>query len=514
MTISNDAAQPDFIDHFRRELARAPDRLFLTFDGKPVNFGMLADAARSAVHALFGDEPAAGKVVAVIADNSITSVALVLALAEAGSVWVPINPQLMVHGYRHVFEDAGPDIIVADSAYLGAAGEARTQAGISAPILSMESLSAGCSGGAATPPSRSFRGSDLFAFLYTSGTTGKPKAVKVTRHMMQAAANAVSVVAAVRPGDVMFMWEPVFHIGGAQMLILPMIHPVQLAMVPRFSASRFWSQVSESKATHIHYLGGVLQILLRQDPTEEETSNKVRIAWGAGCSADIWTEVETRFRLTVRECYGMTEASSVTTFNSGAPRSSVGKPLPWFEVSICNDNGAALAAGERGEIVVRELSETPQALFSGYHRNPQATAERLKDGLLFTGDIGSMDAEGNLYFHGRKTDSIRYRGQNISAWEIEHIVLKHPLVEECAAIGVQTEIGEEDIKLFVRQSGTEDLSADQMFAWLESNLPKFQVPRYIVFVDEFKKTGSARIMKHLLRDLPLRAHDRTIAGAK
>jgi crotonobetaine/carnitine-CoA ligase len=503
-----------FVEAFYETVVRHPDRVFLRFNGQAVTFGELSETADRFRHRLFGGRPGRGKIVAAVADNSIASVALAVALAQAGAVWVSINPQLGARGFAHIFTDAAPAIIVADGRYLDAVNEARKETATTAAVIATDSLlreaaGVGAASGIPTPP----QPADLFALMYTSGTTGKPKAVKVTHRMMRMAAEAVAIVTEARSGDVMFMWEPLFHIGGAQMLILPMVRDVQLAMVPKFSATRFWSDVAAARATHIHYLGGVLQILLRQPPAEDEKANGARIAWGAGCTRDIWGTVESRFGVQVRECYGMTEASSITSFNADATPNSVGKALPWFTVSIRAEDGSELPPGERGEIAVRETVQGTGAIFSGYLGNAEATHERLRDGILYTGDIGSLDRDGNLYFHGRKTDSIRYRGQNISAWEIEHVVLTHPLVEECAAIGIKADIGEEEIKLFVRPVRPDAISADEMFRWMEDNLPRFQMPRHLRFVDDFPRTGSSRIMKHLLSRDASDSEDRARLGA-
>ena len=141
-----------------------------------------------------------------------------------------------------------------------------------------------------------------------------------------------ALVSAARAGDVMFMWEPLYHIGGAQMIVLPLIRDVTLALVEHFSASRFWSQVREHGATHIHFLGGILQILLKQPPSALDRTHGARIAWGGGCPREIWRPFEQRFGIQIRECYGMTECSSITTYNDNGTLGAVGKPTPWFSV--------------------------------------------------------------------------------------------------------------------------------------------------------------------------------------
>jgi crotonobetaine/carnitine-CoA ligase len=165
-------------------------------------------------------------------------------------------------------------------------------------------------------------------------------------------------------------------------------------------------------------------------------------------------------------------------------------------VRLLDAAGRDVAPGERGEIVVS--TSVPGALFPGYFRNPEATARALRDGMLFTGDLGSFDAHGNLFFHGRMSDSVRCRGENVSAWEVEHVAADHPDIEDCAMIGVKSDIGEQDIKLFVKCRPGQSIDAPTLSSWLAERLAPYQNPRYLAFVDEFERTASQRIMKHKL----------------
>ncbi|NNF79899.1 MAG: AMP-binding protein, partial [Rhizobiales bacterium] len=335
-------------------------------------------------------------------------------------------------------------------------------------------------------------GADLFALMYTSGTTGPPKGVMITHRMMCFAGEGVRHGSCAQAGDVMFLWEPLCHIGGAQMLILPQLERVHLAMVPRFSASRFWTEVAETGATHIHYLGGILQMLLKQPPAPGDKTHGVRAAWGGGCPAETWVQFEERFAIPIRECYGMSEASSLTSSNVTGVVGSVGQPMEWLSVSIANPDEAG-----RGEILVRERQ--PGALFAGYFNNPDATEKALQNGALHTGDLGSMDSEGNLYFHGRINDSIRVKGELVSAWEVESVATSHPDVEECAAIGVEADVGEQEIKLFVKLQQGAQVSVAALAEWLQTRLAPHQQPALYALVDDFPRTPSQRIIKGQLR---------------
>ncbi|MGH7123370.1 MAG: AMP-binding enzyme, partial [Stellaceae bacterium] len=130
----------------------------------------------------------------------------------------------------------------------------------------------------------------------------------------------------------------------------------------------------------------------------------------------------------------------------------------------------------------------PAALFTGYFRNPTASARALRDGALHTGDLGSFDTDGNLVFLGRMSDSVRCKGENVSAWEVERVAATHPAVGDCAMIGVAAEIGEQDIKLFVQPRSGESVEPSALSAWLGTRLAPYQNPRYIAVVAGFERT--------------------------
>jgi len=486
-----------FVGLLRERALSHPDMVYARFNGVPVSYAEVdGQACAFAAHLRsLGLEP--GDRVAVMMRNSVATLAVVFGLAKAGVAWVPVNAQQRGEGLRYLLSHPQPKLIVVDADLAALVEEAR-------PAELAPAVLVHAGGGALDAILSSGSGFDeaapaadaVFAIMYTSGTTGRPKGVIVSHRMLRLAAEGVGRVSAAKAGEVMFVWEPLYHIGGAQLLPLPMIRDVTLAMVDRFSASRFWQQVREEGATHIHYLGGILQILLKQPPGALDRTHGVRIAWGGGCPPDIWPQFQKRFGVEIRECYGMTEASSITTCNDNGTLGAVGRAMPWFTVELLDAEGRHVAQGERGEIVVR--SSKPGAIFPGYLDNPEATAKALRNGALHTGDLGSFDPEGNLFFHGRMTDSVRCRGENVSAWEVEHVAAEYEAVEDCAMIGVAAEIGEQEIKLFVKPKEGSEVDPEALSRWLGQRLAPYQNPRYIAVVAEFERTASQRIMKHKL----------------
>ncbi len=184
-----------------------------------------------------------------------------------------------------------------------------------------------------------------------------------------------------------------------------------------------------------------------------------------------------------------------------------------FEVCIADpDTDMPLPPGQMGEILVRE--KEPGFIMKGYFRNQEATERALKGGWMHTGDLGSYDAKGNYHYLGRKKDSLRRRGENVSAWEVERVLLTHPQIEECAVVGVDTDVGEQDIKAYVKPAAGAKPDPLDIVQWCEARLAYFQVPRYIAFVDGFAKTPTERVRKETLSKQADGAWDLEASGYK
>jgi carnitine-CoA ligase len=484
-----------FLDLFVAKSRSTPEALFALFNGEPIAFGALARMADGMAAELRRRRISRSDRVAVMMRNSPAALATIFGLAWAGAVWVPINAQLRGPGLGYVLDHCEPALVIADAELVPIIAASGAPPGDIAVVTAGDIEAWFSTDAMLDKPLPAPE--DCLAIFYTSGTAGAPKGVMLTHAMLRFAGEAVALVAAPDRGDVFLMWEPLYHIGGAQLLILPLIRDVTLAMVDRFSASKFWQQARDYRASHIHFLGGILQLLLKQPPDPLDQKHGVRIAWGGGCPADIWRPFEERFGAEIREAYGMTEASSITTYNDRHVVGSVGWPVPWFEVTLQDDAGNPVVPSEAGEIVVH--ANRREALFAGYFRDPLATAQALRDGALWTGDLGRFDTEGNLIFLGRMSDSVRCKGENVSAWEVERVVAAHPDVEDCAMIGVVAEFGEQDIKLFVQPKHGATIRLRELSRWLAERLAPYQNPRYIAVVESFERTPSQRIVK---RGLP------------
>jgi len=489
-------------DHARQ----SPQRLYATFENQSLTIGELYVEAADTAAALSDQGVKSGDRVAVMLDNSLDYVVLFFALIWLGAIHVPVNTRLRHSSLKFLIEHAKPRFIIAEQHYIEHL-DASSCSVSDAAIVSRDPASRSpwklTTGkrlntdlGAIDPVNA--ESSDVLFIMYTSGTTGPPKGVLVTDKMLRASAYAATLTADAKAGDRFPVWEPLYHIGAAQLLPMALDTGIELHFIGSFSASQFWKKIRAVQATQIHFLGGILQILLRQPPDPLDRQHGCRIAWGGGAPVTVSKTFEARFDIQVRENYGMTEASSLTSINTDGHKGSVGKVAPYFDVRIMGPGDAILGHGNHGEIVVRGREQG--LITPGYYDNESATQKTIRDQWLYTGDLGYLDEDNYLYYAGRLKESIRRRGENISAWEIERVVEMLDIVEQAAAIGVTDELGDEEIKLFVKLSQkTTDIAPPlQILNWCTEQLADFQIPRYLAIVDQFALTGTQRIRKELL----------------
>ena len=436
--------------------------------------------------------------------NSADHIALFFALAKLGACQVCINVHLRGDALSHIVRDAEPAFVVAEAGYA---------VHLSPLIASLDTRRVVWRGGHPGGPQGidfddliahdnqaavavRMRPEDLAAIIYTSGTTGLPKGVLVTDRMLRVSAWAAARESAVCDEDVLHMWEPFYHIGGSEVLVLAVQKRVTLALVPKLSVSALWAEVREHRATHVHFLGGMLALLLAQPPRPDDRRHSVRIVWGGGCPEHVWAAFESRFGVKIHDAYGMTECCSFAAQNLDGVPGSIGKPLPYLDLSIVDDDGKPLGPNQPGELWIRE--KVPGILSAGYWRNPEATAATFQGGVLRTGDLASFDERGYFRYLGRRKDSLRRMGENISAAEVEGILNAHPDVAESAVIGVRNDLADEDVKAVIRTRPRVALDPLELVKWCEGRMAYFQIPRFVEFVEDFPRTPSERIRKELL----------------
>jgi crotonobetaine/carnitine-CoA ligase len=277
-----------------------------------------------------------------------------------------------------------------------------------------------------------------------------------------------------------------------------------LVLVERFSASRFWADIRTYRANAFNFIGAVIAILLKAEPGPHERDHVLRVMYGAPAYPEAErAAIEERFGVRVISGFGMSE----TTFGlieepHGERRSgSMGKarqhPDPAFvnEARVVDDEGNEVAAGVTGELIISN-----PAIMRGYFYDPERTAEALRDGWLWTGDLARRDGDGFFYYVDRKKDIIRRRGENVSSLEVEVVLTAHPAVEEAAVLGVPSELTEEEILALVQLLPGAAAEPAELAAWCRERLADFKVPRYVQLVNALPKTSTGRLQKGRLRE--------------
>jgi acyl-CoA synthetase (AMP-forming)/AMP-acid ligase II len=418
---------------------------------------------------------------------------------KAGAVLHPINPALGANELSYILGHAAPRVIVADAASVDRlrapglarpAGTAVAAFGAAADV-SLDDLLARCP---ETPLGVALGPDDGSTLLYTSGTTGKPKGVLFRHRSTGAASRHFIELLGIGADDTILAVTPLFH-GNAWGAVCTALEAGGTVAYPKaFRASEFWPLVHATRATVLYTLGTILAILLTQAPSEIERDNPLRVVLGLG-SAPIRDQVIRRFGVAdVAECFGSTDAGVVTMTPLGAaPRKgSAGPAVPGVSLRIVDDAGRVLPPRAVGEILI----DSPHRM-AEYFRDPEQTAEALRDGWFHTGDLGYLDEDGWLYFVDRKRDVIRRGGENMSSVQIEKTLCEHPCVAEAAVVGVPDPVLGQEVKAFIVAKAP--VTVDELRTFASERLAKFQVPRLWEFRDALPKTPTQRVEKYKLR---------------
>jgi len=330
-------------------------------------------------------------------------------------------------------------------------------------------------------------GGTSFGVLYTSGTTGPPKGVVPMRTDITPLL-AIWGAMDVRAGETIYTCLPLFHGNPLAISVLGAIFlDAQIAIGDRFSARSFWDEVRAHDAVEFNHVGAIIPILLKQPEQPSDIENPVRTVLSAGCPPHCWEPFQARFGVRIVEQFSMVDSPGYL-INLDGRVGSMGTPAAGCQATILGDDGAELTPGQVGELALRAA----QGRTHYYLNHPEETEHAFRDGWFHTGDLASQDDEGFFYYAGRKKESMRRRGENVSAWEIENVVNQFPGVLESAAHGVPSELGEDDIKVVVvpREGATVDPRA--LLDFCVPRMAKYAVPRYVEIRRGIPKTPTQR----------------------
>jgi carnitine-CoA ligase len=504
------AAEPNFAQLLERRAQEDPTLPFLSFEGRSLTLLELDGRANAVAGGLASLGLRPGDIVAIASPNTPAFLEAFFASQKLGLGVVPVNTGLVGDGLAHVLRNSGSraaivhrDLLPAIQAVRGHVPELvhtvvisegdRTGVPLGTPVLEDWYDRFGGAGSPGLTPDPDA----VSLLMYTSGTTGAPKGVVYRYRDSNTKRLRLLAHLLYEPDDVLFACLPLFH---ANALLLGAVQALNVggrfALARRFSASRFWEQVTESGATTFNALGAMIPILLKQPPGPYDRAHRVRLVVSAACPAHAWQAFEQRFGTRIVEAYGAVDGGGFITMNLGnAPVGSIGRPIGRAKYRLVNARGEEVSNGEQGELHVW----TGKGGGVEYYRNPEATHHKTRGGWVHTGDLMYRDAAGYLYFAGRNTDSMRRRGENVSAFEVETVLDRHSDVLESAVFGVPSDLGEDDIMAVVVPVEGHTVDPASLHTWLGGRLAKHALPRYIDVVPELPKTGTHRVQKGTLK---------------
>jgi crotonobetaine/carnitine-CoA ligase len=503
-----------------RRLETDADGEYLDVTGTKLSAADVEGAANRLANALADLGLRQGDRVATLIENSPDALLAWWGAIRGGFVAVPVNTAYKGEYLRHQLADSGSRVLFVDAEFADRAAAVVDQVdGLDHVVVT---------GGDAGPipgatvhrwndllgaddkaPSLDIRPSDLGTFVYTGGTTGLSKGCMLSHNYHAALARQIGICWERTPDDVVWTPLPLFHFNALVTAVCgTLLFGGRGAIYRRFSVSDFWPEMNRVGATVTSTLGTMAYLLAHDVDRPEmprsgapEANTSLRLMGAAPLPVSLDTLIRERFGIqTFSGAYGVTEASLISWQPPGVrnrPDAAGVINDEYFDTRIFDDDDNEVPRNADGEIVVRP--KRPHVMFKGYWGRPEVTVETSRNWWYHTGDIGRIDDEGFLYFVDRKADYLRRRGENISSFEVERILMTHGSLADVAVHAVPSQLTEDDLKVTATVKEGASLTEEELFRWCIEQLPYFALPRYIEFRAELPRSPVGRVLKRELR---------------
>lgn len=473
-----------------RRAEQFADRVMMSIAGTDVTFEQMRRRSCAAANALLDMGIGPGDCVALFAATCPEWVYFWLGAARIGAVAAAVNAANKGDFLLHALRLSRAKVVVTDP---------ERQQRVAEVLPDLRSIVVGGDSfdEAAATVEHVGDVADIGSLFFTSGTTGASKAVATTWHYLFTTAATAASAWEFAAGEVLWTAMPLFHLSAAPAVLAPMLVGGTTVLAPAFHPGSVWDEVRACGAVGFVGAGAMVSMLWNQPPDPRDAQLPLRFVSAAPIDAGVYRDIEQRYECRIVTMYGLTEAFPIAVkgvAEEGVPGTS-GRPNPSFEVRIVDPAGEPLPAGTVGEIVCRP--RYPRVMSEGYVNadggvNPHPQWFR-------TGDLGVLDGDQNLTYVDRVKDSLRRRGENISSVEVETVVTGHPAVLDAAVVGVPSDLGEDDILLFVAVRPDATLDYVELLDFCSARMPYFSVPRYVEIVSELPKTIMGRVRKDILR---------------
>ncbi|RJP29881.1 MAG: AMP-dependent synthetase [Actinobacteria bacterium] len=488
------------------------DRIFLRFKERRLTYGEMDSNSNRVAHGLLSCGISPGEGVAIMMRNCPRFLDAFYAIQKTGMYAVPVNVSLKGEGLVHILRNSDASGLVIDDASWENFQAVRdgVQA-IKTVIVSGDEAPeafrtpSGCldmgefyqPGMSATRPRHRPERGRISTLMYTSGTTGLPKGV-----VWKYGDSRVDLIGALarflfHGGDNLYTAAPLFHANALFVSGVSAMHAnAQFTVSQRFSAGGFWDEMRRYGVTSFNALGSLMEIMMmREPPSPRDRDHRVRLVLAAAITPETWRRFEERYGITVYNAYGAVDTGNGFIANFGnAPKGALGRPLG-VKCRVIDEGGGEAAVGELGELQMYLGRQKPVE----YFKDEEGTEAKVVGGWVRTGDMVTRDNKGNFYYMGRDIEHMRRRGENITCFDVEREIMKHPAVEECAVYGVPSELGEDEVMAAVILLEGEALDPGDLCDFLQDKLASFQMPRFIRYMDELPKTEIFKVKKKELQ---------------
>ncbi|HEX2891477.1 AMP-binding protein [Vineibacter terrae] len=500
-----------------RAAARNGDKPYLLFEDRSYSYADLDSRTNRIANALLAFGIRTGDHVAILMGNCPETLFLTYALGKIGAVVVPVNTATKGDLLLYFLEQSDSTAIMVGSESLARYLEVAARAPrvtraviidepgvppVEPPKLPGVSILAyaALEDGADRPPGVAVDIHEPHGIFYTSGTTGPSKGVVRSNAGSWAFSIGRAQYIGYQKDDVIYTCLPLFHgnaMGAASMPALAA--DATLALSRRFSARAYWDEIRRYGVTQFNLLSSMTNILWGQPAGPGDRDHKVHRV-NMVPVAEFAPQFAERFGVEIVSSYSLTDFGQGTFLQPGYPASkyrSAGKPRPDVELVIMDDDDRIAGPGVAGEICMR--SDNPLLGGRGYYKMPDANADANRGGWFHTGDRGMLDEDGYLFFVDRKKDAIRRRGENISSWEVEQVIGRHPAVMEVAVYPVRSEMSEDEVMASVVCRPGQILDPVDLVRFCEANMSYFMVPRFLEFLPALPKTMTEKVQKNVLK---------------
>jgi acyl-CoA synthetase (AMP-forming)/AMP-acid ligase II len=488
---------------------RAPDKAITVFEGETTTYQEMARRASALAAGLHERGVGRGDVVGLLSYNCPEFLETLFAANYLGAIAMPINWRLAAPEVRYILEHSEARALVCDEALVGLADDATK--GMEATLLRACVARPAPEGWIALAELRidpgslgpaSAAGDEVHRLMYTSGTTGHPKGVMLT-HANLAWKNLAHIVEfGFTSADLGLACGPLYHVGALDLTTTSLIAAGATVIIHRaFDAAAVVDELERSRASTVWLAPAMVNAIMALPDIEQRDLSSVRVIINGGEKMPI--PLIERIQRTFpsawfADAYGLTETVAGDTFLDRdsiiTKLGSVGRPCLHLELDIWDEDGNSVPAGERGEIVLRGPK-----VFTGYWRDPEATAKAFAGGWFHTGDIGVRDEDGYLFIVDRLKDMIVSGGENIAGSEVERVLYEHEAVLEVTVVARPDERWGEVPVAFVALRPGATTTADELVGHCRARLAKYKVPKDVTFIEALPRNPSGKVLKRELR---------------